>query len=57
MTPAERGPACPRCGHDMRVMPETDWTLHGMRTVDAICPNCLHTERIWAIEARREDRR
>jgi hypothetical protein len=30
----------------MELVPWSEWTLHGKRTIDAICPNCLHVERI-----------
>lgn len=46
---------CPKCGAVMRVMPETDWCLRDMRTIDAICPNCLHVERLWAVPARKTE--
>ena len=50
-------PRCPKCGQTMRIVPETEWTLWEKYTVDAICPNCLHTKRIEAIilERKRED--
>lgn len=42
----------------MRIVPETEWQLWEVHTVDAICPNCLHIERITTmlVEAKREDR-
>lgn len=41
----------------MRIVPETEWQLWEVHTVDAICPNCLHVERIETIvvNAKRED--
>jgi len=50
---------CPKCGERMVVMPDTSWSLWELRTVDAICPNCLHVETIETIVAersRREDK-
>lgn len=39
-------PTCPKCGWQMELVPWSEWTLHGKRAIDAICPNCLHVERI-----------
>lgn len=39
----------------MRVMPDTEWQLWEVHTVDAICPRCLHVERIKTIIVKRED--
>lgn len=47
---------CPKCGERMRVMPDTEWQLWEVRTVDAICPRCLHVERIKTIVAERAKR-
>ena len=52
-------PTCPKCKHKMLVMPETEWSLWEQYSVDAICPNCLHVERVRMIlveRARREDK-
>jgi hypothetical protein len=40
-------------------MQETEWSLWEQYSVDAICPNCLHVERVRTIlveRARREDK-
>ena len=50
---------CPKCGHEMRMVPESDWHLYELASVDYICPNCMHVERheyIVAERARREER-
>lgn len=50
---------CPKCGSQMRLLPDTEWSLWELQTIDAICPNCLHVERfefIVAERARREER-
>lgn len=47
---------CPKCGHRMRLMPDTEWSLWELHTIDAICPNCLHVERIETIVAERARR-
>ena len=39
-------PQCPKCGAQMELVPWSEWTLHGKRTIDAICPECLHVERL-----------
>ena len=44
-------PQCPKCGWQMELVPWSEWTLHGQRTIDAICPNCLHTERLELADA------
>ena len=33
----------------MRLVPESEWQLFDVRTVDYICPNCLHVERVKVI--------
>lgn len=46
---------CPKCGETMRVMPDTEWSLFELHSIDYMCPNCLHTERhkyVVAIERR-----
>ena len=40
---------CPKCGNVMHMVPESDWQLYEVRTVDYICPVCLHTERVKTI--------
>lgn len=50
---------CPKCGERMRLLPDTEWQLWELHTIDAICPNCLHVETIETIvaeRARREER-
>lgn len=50
---------CPKCGGEMKAMPESDWQLYEVRTVDYICPNCLHVEQVREImveSVRREER-
>lgn len=39
-------PTCPKCGHRMELVPWSEWTLGERHTIDAICPNCLHVERL-----------
>ena len=39
----------------MEFVPFTEWSLHGVHSVDFICPNCLHVEHVEVIEAERED--
>lgn len=46
--------ACERCGHDMLYVPEADWTLFELRTVEYICPNCLHVKKVTGIVLKRE---
>lgn len=38
---------CPLCGHMMEPMPDTEWSLHGQRAVEVLCPNCTHTEKVY----------
>lgn len=45
---------CPKCGHDMRIMPEREYQLFEIHTIDAICPSCLHVERLDYIALREE---
>lgn len=40
---------CPKCGNVMHMVPESDWQLYEVRTVDYICPVCLHVERVKTI--------
>lgn len=35
---------CPKCGGRMERW--ADWTLHRVRTVEYLCPSCLHVERV-----------
>lgn len=44
---------CPKCGHDMRIVPGSSNTLHGVRTCDAMCANCLHVEQVTFLVARK----
>lgn len=49
---------CPKCGQMMRLVPDSQWRLFEVRTVDYLCPNCLHVEQVKAIlveRARKED--
>lgn len=46
-------PICPKCGHRMRIVPEREYQLWDVHTVDAICPNCLHVETIDVVTAKR----
>ena len=39
-------PTCPKCGRQMELVPWSEWTLGERRTIDAICPNCLHVKRL-----------
>ena len=59
METAECERTCPKCGDRMLVLPSSERSLWGLRTVEAICPNCMHVERheyIVAERARREER-
>lgn len=59
MDTSELNLTCPKCGRQMRLLPDTEWQLWELRTIDAICPNCLHVEQfetIVAERARREDK-
>lgn len=50
---------CPKCGHEMRMVPDSEWHLYEFASIDYICPNCMHVERheyIVAERARREER-
>lgn len=40
---------CPNCGEEMRLMPDSDWQLFEVRSVDYMCPRCLHVERVKSI--------
>lgn len=46
---------CPKCGERMLLLPDTEWSLFELHTVEMICPNCVHVEVIETIVAR-EDR-
>ena len=39
-------PTCPKCGRQMELVPWSEWQLGERRTIDAICPSCLHIERL-----------
>ena len=39
-------PTCPKCGAQMELVPWSEWRLGERHTIDAICPECLHMERI-----------
>lgn len=39
----------------MRYVPERDWQLYEVRTVDYICPVCLHVERVKTVAIEGED--
>lgn len=59
MEPVETDTICPKCGERMLLLLDTDWSLFELRTVEQICPNCLHVERLETIaveRARREDK-
>lgn len=43
------------CGGKMLLAPETEWQLYKVRTVDYICPTCLHVERVKSIIIKRGD--
>ncbi len=44
---------CPKCGEPMYMLTDRDWTLGEVRTVDLICANCLHTDKLTTIVVRR----
>lgn len=44
---------CPRCGHEMRLVPYSSKTDNGIKVVDAMCPNCLHVENVSFVIARK----
>lgn len=47
---------CPKCGRQMRLLPDSEWSLWELHTIDAICPNCLHVEHFETIVAERAKR-
>lgn len=55
MEPIETDTTCPKCGERMLLLPDTDWSLFDLHTVEMICPNCVHVETIETIVVR-EDR-
>jgi len=55
MEPVETDVVCPKCGERMLLLPDTDWSLYELHTVEMICPNCVHVETIETIVVR-EDR-
>lgn len=44
---------CPKCGEDMLKIDDSVWRLYEVRTVDYICPNCLHVEKVKTIALRK----
>jgi hypothetical protein len=46
---------CPKCGAPMYLLPDTDTTTWGVRTVDLICEECLHVETVTTVVAAREE--
>lgn len=42
---------CPKCGAPLYLLAYSDWTLNGVRTVEMVCEECLHTERITTIDS------
>lgn len=45
---------CCKCGHKMRAIPESEWHLFELASIDYICPNCLHVYRVeYLVEERR----
>lgn len=46
---------CPKCGNKMKMVPESEWTLWEVRTVDYICPNCMHVEKVRTIKIKVEE--
>ena len=38
---------CPLCGRTMEELEDTEWTDGRQRTVDVMCPNCLHRETVY----------
>lgn len=56
MEPVETDTICPKCGERMLLLPDTDWTLFDLHTVEMICPNCVHTKTIETIVAERAKR-
>lgn len=44
-------PTCPKCGRQMELVPWSEWRLGERHTIDAICPNCLYTERLELADA------
>lgn len=53
MEPVETDTICPKCGERMLLLPDTEWSLFELHTVEMICPNCVHVETIETIVARR----
>ena len=47
---------CPKCGNNMQMIPDSEWQLHGLWSVDYICPVCLHVERVKCVKAEKEDK-
>lgn len=43
----------------MEALPDTEWSLFELHSIDYICPNCMHVERheyIVAERARKKER-
>ena len=40
----------------MQIMPDTEYQLYDVHTIDAICPVCLHTERLDVLVVKESDR-
>ncbi len=47
---------CPKCGNHMQVMPDTEYQLYDVHTIDVICPVCLHVERMDVLIVKEGDR-
>lgn len=45
---------CPRCGEPLYMLTDRDWTLGEIKVVDLICANCLYTDKLTTIVARRD---
>ena len=56
MEPVETDAVCPKCGERMLLLPDTEWSLYELHTVEMICPNCVHVETIETIVAERAKR-
>lgn len=46
---------CPKCGAPLYLVPESETVTWGVLTVDLICENCLHVERVTTVVAEKED--
>lgn len=45
---------CDKCGHEMLLAPSSELTLHDVKTVQLICPNCLHVRDVEVIVVQME---